>query len=171
MAHTRRDPTCLTATALRTTSTTTRRPARSDECGEEIYQPVNGKTFMPISVCQGEVCRLNKSDGKVVMQTRGSKFVKYQELRVQELPEQVPVGHIPRSMTVIARGEATRECIPGDICDVTGIFLPTPYTGFQAMRAGLTADTYLEAHHVRLGRRRRLLRLRAGMANAWWGAW
>jgi DNA replication licensing factor MCM7 len=122
--------------------------ARSDECGEEIYQPVNGKSFMPISECRGEVCRANKSAGKVVMQTRGSKFVKYQELRVQELPEQVPVGHIPRSMTIIARGEATRECIPGDICDVTGIFLPTPYTGFQAMRAGLTADTYLEAHHV-----------------------
>lgn len=37
------------------------------------------------------------------MQTRGSKFVKYQELRLQELPDQVPVGHIPRSMTVHCR--------------------------------------------------------------------
>ena len=31
---------------------------------------------------------------------------------------QVPVGHIPRSMTVQARGEATRGCIPGDHVDV-----------------------------------------------------
>jgi len=31
---------------------------------------------------------------------------------------------------------------------VTQIFLPTPYTGFKAMRAGLLADTFLEAHHV-----------------------
>ena len=44
----------------------------------------------------------------VLFQTRGSKFVKYQEMKVQELPEQVPVGHIPRSMTVVARGELTR---------------------------------------------------------------
>ena len=53
-------------------------------------------------------------------QTRGSKFTKYQELRVQELPEQVPVGAIPRSMLIIARGEATRTTIPGDIVDVAG---------------------------------------------------
>jgi DNA replication licensing factor MCM7 len=39
------------------------------------------------------------------MQTRGSRFVKYQELRLQELPDQVPVGHIPRALTVHCRGE------------------------------------------------------------------
>jgi DNA replication licensing factor MCM7 len=39
------------------------------------------------------------------MQTRGSRFVKYQELRLQELPDQVPVGHIPRAVTVHCRGE------------------------------------------------------------------
>ncbi len=37
------------------------------------------------------------------MQTRGSRFVKYQEMRVQELPDQVPVGHIPRSISVRLR--------------------------------------------------------------------
>lgn len=39
------------------------------------------------------------------MQTRGSKFIKYQELRLQELPDQVPVGHIPRSMTIQCRSQ------------------------------------------------------------------
>ena len=39
------------------------------------------------------------------MQTRGSRFVKYQELRLQELPDQVPVGHIPRALTVHCRGD------------------------------------------------------------------
>jgi DNA replicative helicase MCM subunit Mcm2 (Cdc46/Mcm family) len=43
--------------------------------------------------------------GKIHMQTRGSRFVKYQELRLQELPDQVPVGHIPRAVTVHCRGE------------------------------------------------------------------
>ena len=106
------------------------------------------KTWAPVPKCIGAVCRQNKSAGRLQMQTRGSRFVAYQELRVQELPEQVPVGHIPRAMTVIARGTATRETVPGDIVEVTGIFLPTPYTGFTAMRAGLTADTYLEAHSL-----------------------
>jgi DNA replication licensing factor MCM7 len=37
---------------------------------------------------------------------------------------------------------------PGDVVDVAGIFLPTPYTGFRAIRAGLLTDTYLEAQHI-----------------------
>lgn len=37
---------------------------------------------------------------------------------------------------------------PGDIVHLGGIFLPIPYTGFQAIRAGLLTDTFLEAHHI-----------------------
>jgi DNA replication licensing factor MCM7 len=37
---------------------------------------------------------------------------------------------------------------PGDVVDIAGIFLPTPYTGFRAIRAGLLTDTYLEAQHI-----------------------
>lgn len=98
---------------------TIRRPC-SDECGNELYQDVPQKTFLPLTKCQSQQCTTNGVTGRIMMQTRGSKFTKYQELRVQELPEQVPVGHIPRSMTVIARGEVTRECIPGDITNITG---------------------------------------------------
>jgi DNA replication licensing factor MCM7 len=58
----------------------------------------------------------------------------------------VPTGHIPRSMTVYATGETTRVALPGDQVTITGIFLPTPYTGFKQIRVGLLADTYLQAH-------------------------
>lgn len=37
---------------------------------------------------------------------------------------------------------------PGDVVHIGGIFLPIPYTGFQAIRAGLLTDTYIEAHDV-----------------------
>lgn len=59
------------------------------------------------------------------------------------------MGHIPRSMSVYLYDDMTRTCNPGDTVYVTGIFLPIPYTGFKALRAGLITDTYLEAHHVR----------------------
>ncbi|KAI5435929.1 variant 3, Mcm2-7 hexameric complex component, partial [Lathyrus oleraceus] len=36
----------------------------------------------------------------------------------------------------------------GDVVELSGIFLPIPYVGFRAMRAGLVADTYLEAMFV-----------------------
>lgn len=92
--------------------------------------------------------------------------------------EQVPVGNIPRSMSVYARGENTRLAQPGDHVAITGIFLPLLQTGFkQAVQVscvsiqiqgmkytlvaditwkifvyfqGLLSETYLEAHSITL---------------------
>lgn len=51
-------------------------------------------------------------------------------------------------MTIHVNGNLTRTMNPGDIVHLGGIFLPIPYTGFQAVRAGLLTDTYLEAHYI-----------------------
>ena len=51
-------------------------------------------------------------------------------------------------MTVHVNGSLTRTMNPGDMVHLGGIFLPIPYTGFQAVRAGLLTDTYLEVHHI-----------------------
>lgn len=45
--------------------------------------------------------------------------------------DQVPVGNIPRSMTIYARGENTRIAQPGDHVSAMGVFLPLLRTGFQ----------------------------------------
>jgi DNA replication licensing factor MCM7 len=82
---------------------------------------------------------------KLTMQTRGSKFVRFQELKLQELPAQVPVGHVPRMMSAHTHGDNTRKASPGDIVSITGIFLPVPFTGFRAIRAGLISDTCVRA--------------------------
>lgn len=55
-----------------------------DQCGAETYQPVSSLSFMPILLCPSEDCRLNKTGGRLYLQTRGSKFVKFQELKIQE---------------------------------------------------------------------------------------
>ncbi|KAL8055532.1 hypothetical protein ABFX02_04G062300 [Erythranthe guttata] len=119
-----------------------------EECGFEIYQEVTARIYMPLFDCPSEQCRVNHAKGNLIAQLRASKFLKFQEAKLQELAEHVPKGHIPRAMTVHFRGELTRKVSPGDIVDVSGIFLPMPYTGFRAMRAGLIADTYLEAMSV-----------------------
>ena len=61
---------------------------------------------------------------------------------------QVPQGATPRSLSVQLRGELTRTMKPGSAVTVAGIFLPEPYTGFRAMRAGLLTSTYLDAQSV-----------------------
>ena len=114
-----------------------------DTSGFEVYQEVTGSTYMPIFESPNK-----QLGGLLFPQTRGSKFVKFQEVKIQEMSDQVPMGHIPRTQTVHLRGELTRTMKPGDVVEVTGIFLPVPYQGFKAMRSGLLADTYLEALDV-----------------------
>jgi len=119
-----------------------------DQCGAETYQPIGGASFMPQLQCPSDDCRVNKSGGRLFLQTRGSKFVKFQEIRIQEHSDQVPVGNIPRSLTVMCSGEQTRLCQPGDHVSINGVFLPMQKTGFRAMMSGLLADTFLEAHRI-----------------------
>ncbi len=119
-----------------------------DQCGAETYQPVAATAFMPLLMCPAEDCRVNRSGGRLHLQTRGSKFVKFQELRIQEHSDAVPTGSIPRSISVYCRGETTRLCVPGNHVSVDGVYLPIAKTGFKAMMGGLLTDTYLEAHRV-----------------------
>lgn len=58
---------------------------------------------------------------------------------------QVPQGATPRNLTVHLRGALTRTAKPGDAVTVAGVFLPEPFTGFRAMRAGLLTSVYLQA--------------------------
>ncbi|TPX16430.1 mini-chromosome maintenance complex protein 7 [Thyridium curvatum] len=119
-----------------------------ESCGCEIFQPVSDKQFTPLAVCPSKDCKANQSKGQLNPSSRASKFLPFQEVKIQELAEQVPIGQIPRTLTVLCYGSSVRRINPGDVVDIAGIFLPTPYTGFQAMRAGLLTDTYLEAHHI-----------------------
>ncbi|EME39226.1 hypothetical protein DOTSEDRAFT_91650 [Dothistroma septosporum NZE10] len=119
-----------------------------DRCGHEIFQPVTTKQFTPLVECTSEDCQKSNAKGQLFLSTRASKFLPFQEIKIQEMADQVPVGHIPRQLTVHCHGELVRQVNPGDVVDIAGIFLPTPYTGFQAIKAGLLTDTYLEAQYV-----------------------
>jgi DNA replication licensing factor MCM7 len=119
-----------------------------DQCGAETYQPISGLSFMPVLMCPSEDCRVNKAGGRLYLQTRGSKFIKFQEIKIQEHSDQVPVGHIPRTLTIFCRGEVTRQALPGDHVAVTGVFLPLLRSGFRQMMAGLLSETYVEAHRI-----------------------
>ncbi|KAI0565231.1 DNA replication licensing factor mcm7 [Gracilaria domingensis] len=116
-------------------------------CGYEVYQEVGGKTYMPVLSCPTP----NHQPGQnteLIPNYKGCKFVKYQELKLQEPADQVPIGSIPRTINVKLNAELTRTCTSGDSIDVSGIFLPAPFTGYMALKAGFLANTFLQATHV-----------------------
>lgn len=121
-----------------------------DRCGHQVFQPITARSFTPLLACPSTECKDNQTKGQLEAVARASKFSPFQEVKIQEMADQVPVGHIPRMLTVHCNGGLVRQINPGDVMDLAGIFLPIPYTGFRAIKAGLLTDTYLEAQSVRL---------------------
>jgi len=119
-----------------------------DVCGFETYQTVNGREYTPLTICPSEKCVKNQTKGQLYHQIRTSKFVSYQELKVQEPSDQVPIGHVPRHIKVLAKGSMVKKASPGDFVTMTGVYMPAPFQGFQAMKAGLTHDTFLEVMDI-----------------------
>jgi DNA replication licensing factor MCM7 len=51
-------------------------------------------------------------------------------------------------MQIVARGPITRQCSPGDIVLITGIYLPTPASGYSAFKTGLNHEVHIEAYKI-----------------------
>ncbi|OUS41968.1 minichromosome maintenance Mcm7 like-protein [Ostreococcus tauri] len=112
-----------------------------DVCDHEV----SGDAFSPITVCPSKTCK-SFSPVHLVLETRNSKFIGFQEARIQELPEDVPVGHTPRSLTVHIKGDLIRRIVPGDQVSVHGVFLPA---GHKPMQHHLLTATYVDVMSIR----------------------
>jgi len=94
-------------------------------CEAQVFQEVDSEEFMPLMDCPTKICKDNKSTGlHEGPQMRLSRFTKYQELKLQELSSEVPVGSIPRSINVVVKGDLTRNCLPGEAVTMTGVYVP-----------------------------------------------
>lgn len=117
-------------------------------CGKETYQIVTGRTFNQLGECASSTCKENSNKGRLFMTTRGSKMVQYQEFKIQEPSDQVPMGQVPRHMKIQAFGDNVRKCTAGDLVTITGVYLPAPFPSKRGQRVGLIHDTYLEAYQI-----------------------
>lgn len=80
-------------------------------CGSHTTHDVcSASYYIPLSKCPS--CG-NQLLALSCLPSRGAKFSKHQEMRLQELAEQVPVGQTPRSIVAQCQGELTRQCAPG----------------------------------------------------------
>jgi len=118
-------------------------------CGAEIFQSVEGENYTPPKECPSQRCRDNKQSGKLNSNVRTCKFVKYQELRLQEMSEHVPVGGVPRTVSCVVYGDCTRLVLPGDAITLTGVYTPYQLPWFQSRNKGTMQEMFIEAHHIK----------------------
>ncbi|EER11959.1 protein PROLIFERA, putative [Perkinsus marinus ATCC 50983] len=119
-----------------------------ETCGETIWQVVDSDAFMPIGQCPTPRCKTNKTLGTVNLLWKSSKFVKYQEVRVQEPSHAVPVGSVPRTMLLALTHHLTRSVLPGDAVTVSGIYLPIQRHAASRMRQRGRAKNEMCARYI-----------------------
>uniref|UniRef100_A0A0N4Z982 DNA replication licensing factor MCM7 n=1 Tax=Parastrongyloides trichosuri TaxID=131310 RepID=A0A0N4Z982_PARTI len=120
-----------------------------DLCGGETYQVVKNSSFRPVIECPTRECQESKYCGRLLMQTRGSKFMKYQEIKLQETSNQVPMGSIPRCIDVYLIGEKCSNITPGEAIKVSGIFLPGIKNTLERYHSkSIEANSYIYATNV-----------------------
>ena len=124
-----------------------------EQCNECIYQEVIGPKYTPISECPSEICKANGRRGILHFEGRGSKFTEHQELRLQELPQHVPKGCVPRSMKIVIEGPSAGISTPGAVVNITGILLPDSKTGHSALKSSVSTRTFYKALHISLAKK------------------
>ncbi|MHA1578750.1 MAG: minichromosome maintenance protein MCM [Candidatus Freyarchaeota archaeon] len=113
-------------------------------CGElmVVKQP-DTKITQP-SECYNPSCR-RKGPFKLIVEE--SKFIDWQKIRIQEKPEELPPGQLPRSLDAILTDDIVDIARPGDRITLTGILRSVPET---ASRGGklVTFRSFLEINNV-----------------------
>ena len=75
------------------------------------------------SVCSNTACT-NRTKWQSLLDQ--GTFVDWQKVRVQESPDEVPPGSLPRTLDVILRNASVEKARAGDKCLFTGTLLAVP---------------------------------------------
>ena len=122
----------------------------TDEGCHEFDWPPEGEiqdeTLEKPPVCP--IC--GKKTGQLRLIHQKSVFVDWQRIVIQERPEEVPSGQLPRSMEVVLQDELVDTARPGDRVVVVGVVRVRPDT---PSKKRLIYEPYIEAVHVEVSQK------------------
>lgn len=118
------------------------------ECGEEVGVPQSGSgvrrpPFCPSCSVQGREARHKRSEFELVAEK--SEFIDWQKFVLQERPEDLPSGQLPRSIEVVTPHDLVDVARPGDRAVVTGLLTIAPERGEGQLPI---FQMYLEANYI-----------------------
>ncbi|MBO3832343.1 MAG: minichromosome maintenance protein MCM [Candidatus Brockarchaeota archaeon] len=95
---------------------------RCKTCSRVYEEPQTG---IILKAPRCEACGTSRLANFELLQDQ-SRFIDYQEIRVQEKPEDLPAGVMPHSISLRLTGDLTDRVRPGDRVQITGIVVAMP---------------------------------------------
>ncbi len=105
-------------------------------------------SYKPPDKCNSRKCIDNKVNGKLAFLPGHSKFRPHQELRIQETPDQLRDGRIPRTYTIYLKDSNVKQAAPGDIVLIQGILQPLRKLGYKH-QAELSFECFIQAIKIK----------------------
>ncbi|MEM1521548.1 MAG: minichromosome maintenance protein MCM [Thermofilaceae archaeon] len=118
---------------------------RCRECGEEVAVVQTGEKLEKPIQCPGCAAGGQKR-GSFELVLEKCKFIDWQRFVLQERPEELPSGQLPRSIEVVASHDLVDIVRPGDRAVVTGILAVAPERSLKGQPP--IFQMYLEANNV-----------------------
>ena len=111
-------------------------------CGEKAFvEQFEGRFTPPVS------CKACKREGPFNLIVEESKFIDWQKIRIQEMPEELPPGQMPRSLDAIIKDDLVDIARPGDRVAIVGTLMSIQ--DFAPKRGRLTTfRTYVDSNYV-----------------------
>ncbi|CAG8526791.1 4270_t:CDS:10 [Ambispora leptoticha] len=94
-----------------------------DACKSIVKHVEQQFIYTEPKMCQNPTCAAQKAWSLDVEQ---SNFIDWQRVRIQENPEEIPTGSMPRTLEVILRNEMVERAKPGQRCYFTGTLIAIP---------------------------------------------
>jgi replicative DNA helicase Mcm len=114
-------------------------------CGEKKIVPQIEGRFTPPIQCSNPKCP--HREGPFTLIPEDSEFVDWQKLRIQEMPEELPPGQMPRSIDIIAKDDLVDAARPGDRVATIGPLMSAQ--DFAPKRGRLTTfRTFIDANYI-----------------------
>ena len=113
-------------------------------CQTEIPQPQEEGRYTEPPLCP--VCA-KKTPMRLIPQK--SQFKDWQKVRIQESPEELPPGQMPRSVDVILEGDIVDISRPGELVKVTGTLQTSPDFSRRGGKLA-TFNIFIEANGVEI---------------------
>jgi len=114
---------------------------RCRNCGTKYYVEQNSSKLRVPEKCTSIQCRGRRSRFELIEEE--SEYIDYQLIGVQEKPEDLPPGQLPRIIDVGLRGDIVDRARPGDRVIVTGILFAVQERATEIPKK--TSKMYLEA--------------------------
>ena len=114
------------------------------DCGHQFELEQFDTILVKPAKCMNPGC---KNKNKFILVSRDSKFIDWQSIHIQESPEELPAGRIPRAVQAILTHNLVERARPGDRVKIIGVYRSVPQENARGTKSTIF-KTFIQVNNL-----------------------